>query len=78
MPSFSRRIAIDLGTTNTIVCVPKRGVISNEPSVVAIQAIDNKIMAIGTEAWEMLGRTPDSIIAAHPLRDGGNTVWSTP
>ncbi|MBU6389183.1 rod shape-determining protein [Patescibacteria group bacterium] len=67
---FSRRIAIDLGTTNTVVCVPKRGVVYNEPSVVAIQTSDNKIMAIGTEARSMLGRTPESIIAAHPLRDG--------
>jgi rod shape-determining protein MreB len=67
---LSKRIAIDLGTNNTVVCVPKRGVISNEPSVVAIQASDNKIMAIGREAHDMLGRTPESIIAAHPLRDG--------
>lgn len=67
---FSKRIAIDLGTTNTVVCVPKRGVICNEPSVVAIQASDNRIMAIGKEAKDMLGRTPESIIAAHPLREG--------
>ncbi|MEI6477923.1 MAG: rod shape-determining protein [bacterium] len=67
---LSKRIAIDLGTTNTIVCMPKRGVLINEPSVVAIQASDNRIMAIGQEAREMLGRTPESIIAAHPLRDG--------
>jgi rod shape-determining protein MreB and related proteins len=67
---LSKRIAIDLGTTSTIVCVPKKGVIFNEPSVVAIQAADNRIMAIGKEARDMLGRTPDSIIAAHPLRDG--------
>lgn len=67
---FSKRIAIDLGTTNTIVSVPKRGIVVNEPSVVAIQASDNKIMAIGKEARDMLGRTPESIIAAHPLRDG--------
>jgi rod shape-determining protein MreB len=67
---FSKRIAIDLGTKNTIVCLPKKGVIFNEPSVVAIQASDNKIMAIGKDARDMLGRTPESIIAAHPLRDG--------
>lgn len=67
---IGKRIAIDLGTNNTIVSMPKRGVIINEPSVVAIQASDNKIMAIGSEAREMLGRTPESIIAAHPLRDG--------
>ena len=67
---FAKRIAIDLGTTNTIVCLPKKGIIFNEPSVVAIQASDNKIMAIGKEAYDMLGRTPQSIIASHPLRDG--------
>ena len=70
MSVFSRRIAIDLGTKNTIVCLPKRGIICNEPSVVAIQASDNHIVAIGRSAKEMLGRTPESIIAAHPLRDG--------
>lgn len=70
MSIFNRRIAIDLGTKNTIVCLPKRGIICNEPSVVAIQASDNHIVAIGQGAKEMLGRTPESIIAAHPLRDG--------
>jgi rod shape-determining protein MreB and related proteins len=67
---FGKRIAIDLGTKNIIVAAPKRGVLFNEPCVVAIQASDNKIMAIGHEAKEMLGRTPESIIAAHPLREG--------
>jgi rod shape-determining protein MreB and related proteins len=65
-----RRIAIDLGTSTTTIALPKRGIVIREPSVVAIQASDSKIMAIGTEAREMLGRTPDSIIANHPLRDG--------
>ncbi len=65
-----RRIAIDLGTTNILVSVPGRGILINEPCVVALEASDNKVMAIGQEAKEMLGRTPDSIIAAHPLRDG--------
>ena len=67
---MAKRIAIDLGTTNTIVSVPKRGILINEPTVVAIQAADNRIMAIGREARDMLGRTPDSIIAAHPLKEG--------
>jgi rod shape-determining protein MreB len=67
---FSKRLAIDLGTKNTIVSIPRKGILINEPSVVAIQASDNRIMAIGREAKEMLGRTPESIIAAHPLRDG--------
>lgn len=65
-----RRLAIDLGTTNVLVAVPGRGILINEPCVVALEASDNKVMAIGQEAKEMLGRTPDSIIAAHPLRDG--------
>lgn len=65
-----RRIAIDLGTTNILVSVPGRGIVINEPCVVALDATDNKVMAIGQEAKEMLGRTPESIIAVHPLRDG--------
>ncbi|MFA6081988.1 MAG: rod shape-determining protein [Patescibacteria group bacterium] len=64
------RIAIDLGTTNTIVSLPKRGVVLNEPTVVALEASNNKIMAIGEEAKKMLGRTPESIVANHPLKDG--------
>ncbi len=67
---MSKKIAIDLGTTNVLVYVPKQGIVINEPSVVALQTSDNKIMAIGKEAREMLGRTPDSIVAAHPLQDG--------
>lgn len=67
---FLRRIAVDLGTTNILVSIPGKGIVINEPCVVALEASDNKVMAIGREAKEMLGRTPDSIIAAHPLRDG--------
>src|SRR6266536_1509553 len=66
---FSKRIAIDLGTANVLVYVPKRGIVINEPSVVAIDDT-NKIVAIGSEAKEMLGRTPDSITASRPMRDG--------
>ncbi len=66
---FSRRIAIDLGTANILVYVPKRGIVVNEPSVVAIDD-QNKIVAIGKDAKEMLGRTPDTITASRPLRDG--------
>ena len=65
-----RKIAIDIGTNNIRVYVPKKGIVVNEPSVVALQASDNKIMAIGEEAKKMIGRTPDSIIAASPLKDG--------
>ncbi len=66
----STRIAIDLGTTKIVVAVPRKGIIFNEPSVVAIQAIDSKVMAIGRDARDMLGRTPESIIAAYPLKEG--------
>ncbi|OGD57367.1 rod shape-determining protein [Candidatus Berkelbacteria bacterium RBG_13_40_8] len=65
-----KRLAIDLGTTNVLVYIPEKGIVINEPCVVALDASDNKVMAIGAEAKEMLGRTPDSIIAAHPLKDG--------
>lgn len=67
---FTKKIGIDLGTTNVLVHVPKRGVIINEPSVVAITAGDKKVLAVGKEAKEMLGRTPDTIIACRPLKDG--------
>lgn len=65
-----RKIAIDLGTTNILVYIPKRGIVINDPSVVALQASNNQIMAIGEEAKKMIGRTPESIIAATPLKDG--------
>lgn len=67
---FSKRIAIDLGTANVLVYVPKRGIVINEPSVVAVDTTNNRIVAVGTEAREMLGRTPDTIVASQPLRDG--------
>ncbi len=67
---FSKKLGIDLGTTYSLVHIPGRGIIINEPSVVAISLIDKKIMAVGNEAKEMLGRTPDTIVATRPLRDG--------
>lgn len=67
---FLRKIGIDLGTANTLVYLPKRGVIINEPTVVAISLHDNKILAVGNEAKGMLGRTPDDITASRPLKDG--------
>lgn len=70
MSIFNRRIGIDLGTANTLVHLPNRGVVINEPSVVAISISDKKVLAVGDEAKEMLGRTPDTIIASRPLRDG--------
>ncbi len=65
-----KRIAIDLGTTYTLVHLPKRGIVVNEPSVVAVSMTDKKILAVGNEAKDMLGRTPDSIMAIRPLKDG--------
>ncbi len=67
---FIKRIGIDLGTTYTLVYLPKRGIVINEPSVVAISIDDNKILAVGNEAKDMLGRTPDTIRAVQPLKDG--------
>jgi len=67
---FSKRIGIDLGTTYTLVHIPGKGIVLNEPSVVALAIADRKILAVGNEAKEMLGRTPDSILAVRPLRDG--------
>jgi len=65
-----KKIGIDLGTTNTLVHVPKRGIVINEPSVVAVSIIDKKVLTVGIEAKEMLGKTPDTIIASRPLKDG--------
>jgi len=65
-----KKIGIDLGTTTVLVYVPKRGIILHEPSVVAISTVDKKILAVGKEAKDMLGRTPDTIIARRPLKDG--------
>ncbi|MCD4705309.1 rod shape-determining protein [bacterium] len=67
---FRKKIGIDLGTTTTLVYLPKKGIIINEPSVVAISLVDKKVLAVGSEAKEMIGRTPDSIVAHRPLKDG--------
>lgn len=67
---FIKKIGIDLGTANTLVYVPNKGIVVNEPSVVAISIEDNRVLAVGNEAKEMLGRTPDTIIASRPLKDG--------
>lgn len=70
MPLFLQRLAIDLGTTNILIYVPRQGIVINEPAVVAVEAGTNRVMAIGQEARAMLGRTPDSILAVRPLKDG--------
>lgn len=67
---FSRHIGIDLGTVNVLVWVKGKGIILQEPSVVAIALNDNKIVAVGKDARDMLGRTPETIEVARPLRDG--------
>ena len=67
---FSRDIGIDLGTANTLVHVRDRGIVMSEPSVVAIDAKTKRVLAVGAEAKRMVGRTPASIIAIRPLRDG--------
>ena len=67
---FSPKLGIDLGTTTVLVFVPGKGIVLNEPSVVAVSQRDNKILAIGNEAKEMIGRTPGEIIAYRPMKDG--------
>ena len=67
---FVRKIGIDLGTCNSLVFVPKKGVVLREPSVVAVSLDENRILAVGQEAKEMTGRTPDTIRIYRPLRDG--------
>ncbi|MFM2414720.1 MAG: hypothetical protein RI911_413 [Candidatus Parcubacteria bacterium] len=70
MAMFSPKLGIDLGTTYTLVFVPGKGVVLNEPSVVAVSERDNRILAVGDEAKEMIGRTPDDIVAYRPMKDG--------
>ena len=67
---LAKRIAIDLGTANCLVWVAGKGIVLNEPTVVAVSVEDNRVLAVGNEAREMLGRTPDSIRASRPMRDG--------
>lgn len=67
---FSNDLAIDLGTANTLVYVKGKGIICNEPSVVVIRKDNKKIVAVGTEAKKMLGKTPSDIVAIKPLKDG--------
>ena len=66
----SKRIGIDLGTANSLVWLTGEGVVLNEPTVVAVTADDSRVVAVGNEAKEMLGRTPGNIVATRPMRDG--------
>ncbi len=70
MNIFTNKLGIDLGTANTLVFMPGKGVVLNEPSVVAISQYDKKVLAVGIEAKNMIGRTPDNIIAYRPMKDG--------
>lgn len=70
MSFFSKKLGIDLGTTNILVFVPGKGIILDEPSVVAISVQDNKVLAFGSEAKQMIGKTPDDIVAYQPMKDG--------
>ena len=70
MSFLSPKLGIDLGTANTLVFVPEKGIVLNEPAVVAVSEQDNQILAIGQEAKDMIGKTPDSIIAYRPMVDG--------
>lgn len=70
MISWSKKVGIDLGTANCLVYVAGEGVVMNEPTVVAVGTDDDKVMAVGSEAREMLGRTPGNIWASRPMRDG--------
>src|SRR3989344_437764 len=67
---FSKRLGIDLGTANSLVYLAGEGVVLNEPTVVAVAIDDNHIVAVGSEAREMLGRTPGNIVATRPLKEG--------
>ena len=70
MGFFNKKLGIDLGTANTLVFVPGKGIVLNEPAVVAVSEQDNRILAIGIEAKQMIGRTPENIIAYRPMKDG--------
>ena len=70
MSIFSKKLAIDLGTANSLVYIPGEGVVLNEPTVVAVSRGDSRVVAVGTEAKNMMGRAPETIVVSRPLRDG--------
>ena len=67
---FSKDMGIDLGTANTLVYLKEKGIVVNEPSVVAVNKLTKEILAVGNEAKDMIGRTPGNIIAIRPMKDG--------
>ena len=70
MFNFSPKLGIDLGTTSVLVFLPGKGIVLNEPSVVAVSKGENRVLAVGNDAKEMVGRTPGEIIAYRPMKDG--------
>ncbi len=70
MAIFEKKLGIDLGTANTLVFLPGKGIVLNEPSVVAVSEENNRILAVGVEAKTMIGRTPKAVVAYRPLKDG--------
>jgi rod shape-determining protein MreB len=70
MSIFTKKLGIDLGTANILVFLPGKGVVINEPSVVAISEDKKQILAVGDDAKTMIGKTPDEIIAYRPMKDG--------
>ena len=73
MVQMSRDLAIDLGTANTLVYAKGKGIVLNEPTVIAYNTRTREVLAIGAEAWQMIGRTPGYIVAVRPLRQGAIT-----
>jgi len=74
---FRKKVGIDLGTANSLVYVAKKGTVLNEPTVVAYSKEDKRILAVGDDAREMLGRTPNSIVASRPMREGVIADYTT-
>lgn len=70
MPILTTKLGVDLGTANTLVYAPGRGIVLNEPSVVAVNQLDNRVVAVGSEAKEMVGKAPDNIMVYKPMKDG--------
>ena len=70
---MARDLAIDLGTANTLVYAKGQGIVMNEPTVIALNKRNGDVLAMGHEAWQMIGRTPSYIVAVRPLRKGAIT-----
>ena len=70
---MARDLAIDLGTANTLVYMKGKGIVLNEPSVIAVNRQSGEVLATGHDAWDMIGRTPSYIVAVRPLRGGAIT-----